>query len=148
MASEGPLDERMDEATAGGTLNVVFDYPPIFDEIDAKFHVRGKKVIFCWGNTIYNPMRIGVPPVLIAHEAVHKAQQKDDIVGWWRRYIDDDEFRFQQELPAHVAEYYALKGGSRNERRAALKQTAQRLASPLYGRMITPGKAAKLILAC
>ncbi len=63
-------------------MRVVHDYPPLMDEIDAKFHVRGKPVIYAWGTTIYNPSNIDVPPQLIAHEAVHGQRQGRDVVGW------------------------------------------------------------------
>ena len=35
-------------------MRIVNDYPPMFDEIDARFHVRGKPFLFAWGSVIYN----------------------------------------------------------------------------------------------
>lgn len=127
-------------------MRIVIDHPPIFDEIDAAFHVRGQPVIFAWGDTIFNPQNIDVPPCLLAHEAVHGEQQGGDIAGWWRKYIDDQHFRLTQEVPAHQAEFRAIwKHGNRHERRSAIKITAQRLASPLYGRMLTLDRARRVL---
>ena len=119
----------------------------MFDEIDARFHIRFKPVIFAWGYIIYNPMNINIPPQLVAHETVHGARQIKDIAGWWRRYIDDDAFRLAEEILAHRAEYRSLikNALNRNQRRSALKATAKRLSSPLYGRMMTQSRAATLI---
>jgi len=128
---------------------IIVDYPPIFDEIDAVFHIGTKPVIFSYGASIYNPQGVSIPPQLIAHEAVHGERQQWDVKGWWRRYIDSPQFRLEEEIPAHVAEYQWLvrDGRSRNERRMALKRTAKRMASPLYGRLVSPSQARRIISA-
>ena len=71
----------------------------------------------------------------------------EDIMGWWEQYIYDDKFRLAEEIPAHQAELEWLvhNAKSRNERRGALKATAQRLAAPLYGKMITAKDAHKVL---
>ena len=128
-------------------MKIVFDYPPIFDEIDSRFRVRGKRIIYAWGDKIYNPMRIQIPNQLMAHEEVHGERQGNDIEGWWRRYIDDDKFRLAEEIPAHQAEYQVMlhNAVNRAQRRRVLIVVAKRLASPIYGRMISEGNAKKLI---
>lgn len=128
-------------------MEIVVDYPPNFDEIDAALHVRGKHIIFAFGEKIYNPMGDDVGPWLVAHESVHGERQGSDILGWWRRYLEDPDFRLAEEIPAHIAEYDWLKryAPSRQQRRMAKKVVAQKLASPLYGRLVTPSKA-KIIL--
>jgi hypothetical protein len=83
------------------------DVPPLFDEIDAVFGVRGKPILFAWGDKIFNPAGVTIPQELIAHEAVHGKRQ-GDVVGWWRRYLVDPEFRLAEELPAHVAEFKSI----------------------------------------
>jgi hypothetical protein len=74
----------------------------------------------------------------MAHELVHGARQKDDVRGWWRRYIDDPVFRLKEEVQAHKAEFaraaYGVK--DRNRRAKILDVTAHRLAHPLYGGII------------
>jgi hypothetical protein len=132
------------------TMRVVYDRPPMFDEIDARFHIRGKPVIYAWGSIIYNPQRIDIPPQLMAHEAVHGARQlRIGIVAWWKLYIESDRFRLAEELPAHIAEYrwLAEQAPSRRQRRAALKIVAARLAAPLYGGIVTKSAAAELLKA-
>lgn len=129
-------------------VQVIQDFPPIYDEIEAAFpHVKfNKAVLYCWGRIIYNPTGADIAPQLYAHEGVHCAQQGDDIKGWWRRYIDEEVFRFAQEVVAHKVEYqYLAENGNRNQRRMALKHVANRLASPLYGRLVTPERALRII---
>ncbi len=95
--------------------------------------------LFAFGGTIYNPGNITVPPELMAHELVHGARQKDDIRGWWRRYIDDPVFRLKEEVQAHKAEFAraALGVKDRNRRARILSVTAARLSAPLYGGVIS-----------
>ncbi len=130
-------------------MRIVFERPPNFEEIDAKFRIAGKPIIFAYGDVIYNPMRVTIPPHLIVHEGMHGYRQKEfGVENWWRSYIDSDWFRREEEILAHQAEYRALVRGSRNraDRRACLKQTAKRLASPLYGRMIGFARARAVLV--
>lgn len=128
-------------------MRVVHDFPPNWDEVNAVFKVAGKPVIFCYGDRIYNPSQIDVTPALYAHELMHSRQQGDDPAGWWRRYIDDIAFRFEQELAAHQAEYIAAmkSAPNRHARRTYAKAIAQRLAGPLYGHVVSPMEAKRLI---
>ncbi len=129
--------------------NIVFGLPPMFAEINARFHVRGKPVIFSWGDMIYNPTRITIPPQLMVHEAMHgERQEQHGVEDWWRDYIDSPAFRLEEEILAHQVEYRYLmrESANRRARRSGLKQVAKRLAGPLYGGMISPAKAQKLLL--
>lgn len=120
-------------------MQVVHDVPPMFDEIDAAFDVAGKDVLFAWGDRIYYPAGKPVPAELVAHEEVHSQRQGDDPAAWWRRYIADPAFRLAEEIPAHQAEFAAYCRGhtDRNHRAVRLHLLAQRLASTLYGSMIS-----------
>lgn len=127
--------------------------PPLFAEIDAKFHIADKPILFAWGDTIYNPCGVPINPELHAHEAVHGARQLDylartdpgpwqgqTIEAWWREYIDNTNFRLAEEILAHRAEYqhYVMhnpNGRVRNNRRMVLDHIARKLSSPLYGRL-------------
>ena len=121
--------------------------PPMFDEIDAAFNVRGKKVIFAWGGIIYNPQNVPLTPSLIAHERIHGLRQGDDIEGWWHKYIDDPEFRLAEEIEAHIAEYaHVAAYGNRRDRRHAIQGMSKRLASPMYGKLINQAQAKRIIL--
>ena len=129
-------------------MRIVVAYPPMIDEIDAKFHVRSKGVIYSWGEVIYNPMGSDIRPELIAHEEVHGERQRNaDVEEWWKQYIVSASFRLDEEIPAHVAEYQYLveHAPSRQVRRFALKYVARRLAAPLYGNMTTVFKAKELL---
>lgn len=138
-------------------MRVVQALPPMFDEIDAAFHVRGRAVIFAWGDTIYNPAGIAVSAELHAHEVVHGVRQEQhpgNVEGWWRRYIDEPEFRFDEELPAHVAEFKSICDqqrprwhSERNMRRTIAAHVARKLSAPLYGSLISLEDAKRRILA-
>jgi hypothetical protein len=89
-------------------MRVIKAFPPNYRMINDAFAVRGKPVIFCYGDTIYNPSGIAVGPALLAHETVHSVRQKADpfgISGWWARYVVDPAFRLAEEIPAHQAEF-------------------------------------------
>jgi hypothetical protein len=121
---------------------IIVARPPNFEQILAAFPDADKPgVIFAYGKDIYNPSGGLIPPALLAHEQVHQTRQQGIKLGlagedaWWRRYIDDTEFRYNEELLAHVAEYKAQlreTSSDRNYRAKLLQSTAQRLIAPLY----------------
>jgi hypothetical protein len=124
--------------------------PPMWDEIVAAFPRAARPgVIFSWGSTIYYPFPLApLTGALFAHEAVHGArQQQMGIETWWHRYIGDPAFRLEEEIPAHRAEYLAHchEGARRGPKRAALTAIAKRLASPLYGGLVTLDQAKRLV---
>lgn len=131
---------------------VIFDRPPLWAEIDAMFKVAGKNVIFSWGpNAIYNPQGVKISRELMAHEEVHGARQgktDEEIFAWWRRYLKEPMFRFEEELPAHRAEYQAFckRHGSSLARMTYLGAIAKRLSSDLYGNIVTYSQAREKIL--
>lgn len=47
-------------------MKVVKAFPPNYQAINDAFSVRGKSVIFCYGDRIYNPSGVAVGPDLIA----------------------------------------------------------------------------------
>ena len=126
---------------------IVRGYPLLIDRIHAQFGVRGKPVIYAWGDIIYNPMGIVIPPELLVHEAVHCERQGIDPVSWWEQYLDDELFRLDEEVLAHRAEYeFLTHTGNRAMRRGAAAAVAGRLASPLYGRMISKADAVRALV--
>lgn len=146
-------------------MKIVVALPPNIDELDHVFGVRKmletRAVWFCWGDTIYNPRDTVIPPETIAHERIHSAQQRMEAAGqagierWWGKYIGDPAFRLAQEVHAHAAEFEYVARRSINDRapkgfRSArewhLAQIALRLASPLYGGLVTLSEAKRLIL--
>lgn len=117
-------------------MKVLCIYPPNYRVINDAMNVRGKRAIFCYGNTIFNPSRIKITTQLLAHEGVHSAQQGRDPSAWWLRYLADVDFRLNQEVPAHRAELAA--GGD-------LDEIAQRLSSALYRNMVDYEGACRLL---
>ena len=113
------------------------DRPPNFDAIVAVFpKAADGNVLFAYGEDIYNPSGVKIPKFLLEHEYKHCARQF--MIGadeWWRQYLTDQEFRYDEELLAHAVEYVvqapALR--DRNARAKLLHVTAQRLVAPLYG---------------
>jgi hypothetical protein len=86
---------------------------------------------------------------------VHGQRQKAIGVDvWWRLYIDDANFRLEEEVLAHRAEYEhecrtpgadKPTPGFRSRSAYMLHQIANRLACRLYGNMITAADARLLI---
>lgn len=132
---------------------IIRERPPMFDEIDAAFNIRNTKAIFAWGDKIFAPALQGeLPKQLIAHESVHGERQKiypGGVEAWWRRYIDEPQFRLDEEIPAHRAELAHLltKAKGPSMRAHVLSVTARRLAAPLYGNLITIADAKKALVA-
>lgn len=119
---------------------IIIDRPPNFDQIKAAFpNASNPGVLFAYDGCIYNPSGITVPPALIAHENVHLKRQNAPRTAmtpdnWWTLYIHDSEFRYQEELLAHVAEMREIYQvpGDRNAQARILMSTALRLIAPLY----------------
>lgn len=130
-------------------MRVSRERPPNYDEIAEVFDIRGKPIIFAWGDTIFAPPPNGpVTPHLIAHEAVHGFRQRTfpQIIGWWRRYLHDAEFRLEEEKLAHIAEYqHLIVGANRSERRRHLSHVAARLSASLYRYSITKDEARRVL---
>lgn len=117
-------------------MTVKIERPPNFDRILEKFPKAGNLgVLFAYGEHIYNPSGIFIPQFLMAHEYRHCARQwQADPEAWWDKYLTDDEFRYGEELIAHVEEYLAQARGlkDRNARARLEMRTAARLIAPLY----------------
>lgn len=132
-------------------MKIVKELPPNFDAIDSVFRVRRRRgVIFCYGDVIFNPDGVHIPHHLLMHEAVHSARQAGFPEAWWNLYLQDQDFRLAEEIPAHRAEYAAFCNKGRplwNKRRDCLKTCAQRLSGPLYGNLITFDEARRIIEA-
>lgn len=85
--------------------------------------------------------------ILMRHEAVHSVRQGADPVAWWDRYLKEKSFRFLEELLAHRVEFSCYAKRGRNERRFMLQQISERLAGPLYGKMVNIRFARAMITA-
>lgn len=134
-------------------MKIVREYPPNIDEIRKHFSIN-PSVIFTYGDTIYSPNGRKLSVDLISHEEVHEKQQGDDPAGWWRKYIDDVDFRIQQEAEAYgmqlrvYTELNCIKGSRFREARffRFLNQLSINLSSPIYGNILSKEEAKQLIL--
>ena len=143
-------------------MRIIFDRPPNYAAILAAFPtIAGRAgVIFAYGPAIYNPGRVKITPALMAHESVHAERQEslfpsggpDD---WWDHYIANQDFRLGEEILAHRAEYRRICEtpgvdkpvmGFRSGRAWHLAELARRLASPMYGTMVSVAEAKRLII--
>ena len=132
-----------------GTVTVKVGYPPNIDQIRAKFRLSGNE-IFAWDGVIYSPRGATVSQWLQDHEKVHFRQQRDagGPAAWWYRYLVEPAFRLDQEMEAHIVEYRTFAGiHGRKDLRRYLDVLAKRLASPMYGGMITRSDAKRRIKA-
>lgn len=115
---------------------IKIEWPPNIVRITVAFPDAGKHgVLFAYGEDIYNPSGVTIPHFLLAHEYRHCARQwQADPEAWWDKYLTDDEFRYGEELIAHVEEYIAQARGTkdRNARARLEMRTAARLIAPLY----------------
>ena len=74
-------------------------------------------------------------------------QQEDSPEMWWDQYLNDKDFRLQQEIEAYRVQYRVVKGmiKDRNTVARMLFDMASNLSSPLYGSMIPHIEALKVI---
>ena len=134
-------------------MKILVAQPPNFEAVAAVFpEARNRGVIFTWGDTIYNPNGVEISPSLKAHEGVHFSRQTNDpakIAAWWDTYLVDPEFRISEELPAHRAEFkaFCVHHKDRNHQSQMRRAIAGRFAGPLYGGLMDPAKARRLIAA-
>lgn len=123
---------------------IVRGFPPIYEEAAKRFNIRGRKVVFAWGDKIYDPFDANIGPDLEVHEAVHGEQQK--AIGgpeiWWHKYFIDANFRLEQEIQAYRAQYkfFCKQYRDRNQQTQFLSRIAGDL-STMYDLPITRAEA-------
>lgn len=130
-------------------MKIVKAFPPNFSAIAKVFPVKGKPgILYAYGKRLYNPSMIPVTPWIAAHEQVHMDRQIKDpgVVKWWEHYLTDMDFRLEEEALAHRAEFLEFdKWHTPQDSEHYLGTIAKRLASPLYGSMLSEMKAVQLI---
>jgi len=127
-------------------MKIVRDWPPNIARLRQKFPFITDQVIFAYGDIIFAPKAI-LTPSLIAHEEVHSSQQGDNVAQWWDNYIDSVEFRLEQEVAAHRAEYRRAIKTKRGKHKTQqiLTEIAGKLSAPLYGSLLSLPEAITLI---
>lgn len=140
-------------------MRIIRAFPPLYTEIAAHFPIKGRTgILFAWGDRIYNPSGVKLQPWIIEHEKVHGLRQlsdtslptpEDSVRKWWTQYIQSPQFRIQEEVPAHQAEWEAFssQGAMRHEDQAHyLEAMIDRLSGPLYGSLVSKQEAENYIL--
>lgn len=131
-------------------IKISFEKPPVYDDICKAFNIIPRNVYYTYGDTIYNPDKLDIPPEIIAHEKVHMEQQKyndKDAALWWGKYLREPEFRLDQEARGYGRQYEVICGiiKDRNKRNKYLFQLAKSLSGPLYNNIISHSEAMKII---
>lgn len=137
-------------------MKIVLGWPPNIKLVMEHFPIpRDVAVYFTYGDSLYSPRVENVPAKIIQHEKVHEIQQRDfkdptyTLKGpdaWWRKYIDDVQFRLEQEYAAYGAQVKYIretKGSAAAQNEADLCSAA--LSSPVYGDIISK-EAAKIAI--
>ena len=137
-------------------MKIINTYPPNIREIRKFFPVHDR-VVFTWGDKIFNYHNLRIDPGLMKHEEEHSKQQLSygwillpdsfKIKRWWHRYLRDSEFRLSQEIPAYQAQFREYKKVilDKNRLHKIAMDLAFDLSSLLYGSIISFDKALKLI---
>ncbi len=121
---------------------MIIGLPPIYEDAKKAFNLKdGAPIYFTYGDTIYNPTGVEITDELIRHEETHMEQQqfsREVAVLWWQRYIQDAEWRVEQEAEAYGNQYalYCQKEKDRNKRVKYLHKIAGYLSSEMYGNAI------------
>jgi len=123
-------------------------YPPNIDLIEKKFPgVKKTKGILITYGDLYNPDGVKLSTDEWIHERTHAEQQKKiGLDKYWEMYVNDENFRLEQELLAYRNQYkYVVENYSGVLQKKILEVISKTLSSPLYGSLISERKAKKLI---
>lgn len=131
-------------------MKIKQELPPNYPQLCAAFPsiVNEPDAIFAYGFDIFNPGGRELPAYKIAHEEVHGRQQLEvGVEWWWQTYIEDKDFRLNEEIPAHHVDYkmFCKEYTDRNQQAQYLDHLANLLSSELYGNIITKNGAMKAI---
>ena len=83
------------------------------------------------------------------HENVHMRQQlRMGVKEWWNKYLEDIDFRREQELEAYKKEvdWVMKRYKGFKHRMDIFERIVQDISSSIYGNMITEEKARELLL--
>lgn len=123
---------------------IIKSNPPNFPQIVKKFRLaQNPYTVFAYAPNIYSRAP-NIPAEILAHEMVHiKRQEHIGVEVWWDNYLTFAQFRYDEELLAHRAEYQCLLQIDPKARKYALKAIGKKLVAPLYnyGQIITLDKA-------
>jgi hypothetical protein len=124
--------------------------PSIYSKLHEKFKVEWEKgLLITIGDTVYcnDPNIFNSRPDLAVHEKIHELQQR--AMGsdeWWNKYLEDDAFRFKEELAAYQGQAYDIKQRitDRNRLFPFINSLAKDFAE-MYALKLTQTEAYKLL---
>lgn len=126
-------------------MKIVKSNPPNYDKIAKKFDLT-ESVVFTYGDKLYVPNGEEIPLHLMVHEEVHEEQQGDDPEAWWDRYLEDPDFRLQQEVEAYRKQYKVVrKITTKKQATDFLNRVAKDLSGKIYGNVVDYKTARQLI---
>ena len=110
------------------------EYPPNYSRIIDVLGTSNGDILFAYYPHIYNPGGSNVSPDLLLHENIHLEQQKSiGVDEWWKRYLADNQFRYEQELIAFAGQYaYGKKVYKTKISDQMLSDFALLLSGPMY----------------
>ena len=123
-------------------MKIIYGDPPIYADAVRRFGPLRPDVLFAWGDVIYTrQIRHEIDLGLVRHEETHSKQQRKfgGPAAWWTRYLDDAEFRRDEEVEAYRAQlrFYIDKGLPRKVIRMAQLAISKELSGPMYGRVMS-----------
>ena len=122
------------------------DFPPNYEQIKKVFDIDGKNIVFTYGISLYNPQGKEIEPHLIIHEQVHQRQQLEmGVEKWWKRYLEDKDFRQEQEVEAYAEQYKWVKTLLSNKETKEFLSAIANDLSTIYKLGINQGQAESAI---
>lgn len=116
-------------------MEIVKGVPPNYDSIIKAGMNPTPETVFTFGYHLFiqNQETDSIPDFLMAHEEVHAEQQGAHPEIWWKKYLENSLFRYEQELEAYAAEYaFIKKNYGSDQHKESLFQFAYDLCSPIY----------------
>lgn len=108
-------------------MKILIEKPPIWDEAVKIFDIKGKPVVFAWGDILYNPTDAIVPPELWAHEMTHGVQQKK--FGSIRTRPSDWPKKFRPTGISIVSSASSIRTGMNSFSASKISQATSRVLS-------------------
>ncbi len=131
-------------------MNVSTTIPPIYTLLAQRLGVNWDDgILITMGDTIHCKDRRLIRDDLLVHEKCHEIQQKNEggPAVWWKRWLDEPDFRLKQESEAYLCQARWLKEHvkDRNVRARFLFSMSRDLSSSLYGNLISQSDAYKML---
>ena len=114
---------------------------PLIEEYGKKFAIT-EDTIFALFPHIYTDNQLS--PDLMIHEFCHlKQQQKVGITEWVYDFLEYPAKRLEYEVEAYKEQLRSIK--DRNHRDRVRRESARNLGSALYGNIVSPDEAFRLL---